>query len=249
MQLQTDNYNVFAEMARPILLKNMPEASLNADERKYWNIFKIWNLRSDANERGPSVFMTVWDSLEQVVYEDEAALTHSDYWPYASTLLEGLLRDSAHTAGRAYRFIDNINTPEKETLSDDLLAALKRAVPVLKQAEANDRLTWAKFKDTKIQHLTRLPALSRLHLPIGGGVHVIDACKTDHGPSWRMVVSLTPQTEAWGIYPGGQSGNPGSKYYDTFIDKWVKSGYYSLWVMKKEEASDKRVKYKMTFNK
>ncbi|HSC38932.1 MAG TPA: penicillin acylase family protein, partial [Chitinophagaceae bacterium] len=111
------------------------------------------------------------------------------------------------------------------------------------------RLAWAKFKDTRIQHLTRLPALSRLHLPIGGGVHIINAAKADHGPSWRMVVSLTPKTEAWGNYPGGQNGNPGSKYYDTFVDKWAKGDYYPLWVMKKEEAADKRVKFKMTFSK
>ena len=36
-----------------------------------------------------------------------------------------------------------------------------------------------------------------------------------------MIVSLTPETEAYGVYPGGQSGNPGSKFYDDFIDKWV----------------------------
>ena len=242
-QLQTDNFNVFAQMARPVLVKNMPASKLNDDERKYWNIFTQWNLRSDTGEKGPSVFTTLWDSLEQVVWKDEAALTNSAYWPYASTLLEGILKDSA------YKYVDDINTPEKETLSDDLLLALKKAVPVLKQADSAGRLVWAKFKATKVQHLTRLPALSRLNLPIGGGVHIINAAKKDHGPSWRMVVSLTPQTEAYGVYPGGQSGNPGSKYYDSFIDSWAKGQYYPLWVMKKEEAMDKRVKYKMTFSK
>lgn len=251
MQLQTDNFNRFAEWARPVLLKNMPEASLGSEEMKYWNIFKIWNLRNDTAERGPTVFTTVWDSLETVIWSDEAALTHSQWWPHESTLLEGLLRDSTYKPGSGYsfRYVDNINTPEKETLADDLLAALKKALPVLKKAEAEGRLAWAKFKDTKVQHLTRLPALSRLHMPIGGGLHVINAAKSDHGPSWRMVVSLTPQTEAWGVYPGGQSGNPGSKYYDMFADTWAKGNYYPLWVMKKEEAVDKRVKYKMTFNK
>ncbi len=242
-QLQTDNYNVFAEMARPVLVKNMPTGKLNDEERKYWNIFTQWNLRSDTGEKGPSVFATLWDSLEQVVWKDEAALTNSAYWPYASTLLEGLLRDSA------YKYVDDINTPEKETLADDLLAALKKAVPVLEKADSAGQLAWAKFKATKVQHLTRLPALSRLNLPIGGGVHIINAAKNDHGPSWRMVVSLTPQTEAYGVYPGGQSGNPGSKYYDSFIDSWAKGLYYPLWVMKREEAMDKRVKYKMTFSK
>ena len=63
-----------------------------------------------------------------------------------------------------------------------------------------------------------------------------------------MVVSLTPETQAYGVYPGGQNGNPGSIYYDNFIDTWANGKYYPLWVMKKEEAGDARVKYKMSFN-
>ena len=97
--------------------------------------------------------------------------------------------------------------------------------------------------------LTRLPALSRLHVPIGGGTHIINATKADHGPSWRMVVSLTPETQAYGVYPGGQDGNAGSQYYDNFIDTWANGKYYPLWVMKKEEEDDKRVKSKMVFNR
>ena len=31
-----------------------------------------------------------------------------------------------------------------------------------------------------------------------------------------------------GIYPGGQSGYPGSIYYDQFIESWVKGELYEL---------------------
>jgi penicillin amidase len=39
-----------------------------------------------------------------------------------------------------------------------------------------------------------------------------------------MVVALHPDAkkyEAYGVYPGGQDGNPGSKYYDNFLDQWA----------------------------
>ncbi len=62
-----------------------------------------------------------------------------------------------------------------------------------------------------------------------------------------MVVHLTKTTEAYGVYPGGQNGNPGSKFYDSFIDTWTMGKYYTLWVMKKEEAKDARIKWTMTF--
>ncbi len=50
-----------------------------------------------------------------------------------------------------------------------------------------------------------------------------------------MIVELTDKTEAYGIYPGGQSGNPGSPYYDTFVDRWVAGKYLPVWVMGTED--------------
>jgi penicillin amidase len=64
-----------------------------------------------------------------------------------------------------------------------------------------------------------------------------------------MIVSLTPETEAYSIYPGGQSGNPGSRFYDNAISKWAAGEYYSLWMMKPSEQKDQRVKWKMQFSK
>jgi penicillin amidase len=50
-----------------------------------------------------------------------------------------------------------------------------------------------------------------------------------------MIVSLEDDVKAYGVYPGGQSGNPGSRYYDNFIDRWAEGKYYSLWFMSSEE--------------
>jgi penicillin amidase len=134
-------------------------------------------------------------------------------------------------------------------LRDDVTNSFKKAAGAMKAAEADRKLEWGKYKDTKVTHLAKLVPFSRLHLPIGGGTHCINAATGDHGPSWRMIVSLTDSTQAYGVYPGGQSGNPGSPYYDTFIDKWAKGEYYELWIMNRNEAGDKRVKFKMEFGK
>ncbi len=244
MTLQTDNYNVVAEMIMPLIWKNINESALNADEKKYVDILKQWNLRNDVGSKGATVFELWWDKFGKVVYDDEYAKAPKTIMhPFESTLLEGVLKDSA------YSFLDNVTTPQKETLADDVTAAFKQATVDLKKAEAEGKLDWDKYKATRINHLTKLPALSRLNLPIGGGVHNINAAKSDHGPSWRMVVSLTAETEAYGVYPGGQSGNPGSKYYDMFVDKWAAGEYYTLWLMKKGEEKDKRVKFTMNFEK
>ncbi len=119
----------------------------------------------------------------------------------------------------------------------------------MEKLEAAGKLEWEKYKGTRINHLAKLEPLSRLDLPIGGGAQAINATKTVHGPSWRMVISLSATTEAYGVYPGGQSGNPGSKYYDNFVDQWAAGKYYPLWMMTHEETGDKRVLAKMSFNK
>jgi penicillin amidase len=41
-----------------------------------------------------------------------------------------------------------------------------------------------------------------------------------------MIVHLTDPVEALGVYPGGQSGNPGSAHYTDMIDTWRKGKYY-----------------------
>ncbi|MBI2273432.1 MAG: penicillin acylase family protein [Bacteroidetes bacterium] len=244
-RLQADNYNVFAEMARPVLLRNLDENGLTAEEKKYVDILKNWDLRNDVNAKGATVFKCIWDSLEAAVWGDEIRKSQLPLpKPDASTLLETVLRGDS-----SFRFMDDINTPGKtESFADDLLTAIKKAAPHLKQLEAENKLEWAKMKDTKVNHLLKIPGLSRLHLPIGGGEHIINATKETHGPSWRMIVHLTDEIEAYGVYPGGQSGNPGSKYYDTFVDYWAAGKYYRiLFLQQAAAAKHERIKWHMSF--
>ena len=245
-QIQTDNYNIVAEMIRPVLLKLLDENKLTADELKWLNILKKWNLRNDISETGATVFKVFWDSVYTQTYSDEFGNSKLPlYWPEKTTLLESLLKDTH------YSFADNINTKDTvETMNDVVLAAYKKACITLAKADKENKVEWGKFKDTYINHLLKIPALSRLHLPIGGGDVMINATTANHGPSWRMVVQLTDTIEAYAVYPGGQSGNPGSKYYDSFVDYWVSGKYYPLLFLKKQDAANNnRIKWHITFTK
>ncbi len=196
------------------------------------------------DEKGVTIFNNWLDSVEVEIYYDELSKVAAPFeWPEQYTMVEALLRDSA------YSFIDNINTPNQETAADVVMAAFKKAVPVCSKAETDGKLEWSKYKDAGVRHLLRLPALSRFHLFVGGGKNIINATKDFHGPSWRMVVQLTDKIEAYGVYPGGQSGNPGSKYYDSFVDQWADGKYYSLWFMHAGDKLDKKAKWKMTLDK
>ncbi|MDQ6890573.1 MAG: penicillin acylase family protein, partial [Bacteroidota bacterium] len=196
MKLQTDNFNVFGQMAAPVLIKNMEINKLDSNERKYFDMLKTWDFRNDVHSKGATIFVVTWDSLENCVWKDEFLKANVPLMmPHESTLLDNIVKDSS------FKYIDDINTPQVETLRDEVTAAFKKAMVAIKHADMNGKLEWAKYKDTKVLHLARLDALSRLHLPIGGGTNTINAANSQHGPSWRMIVSLTPETQAWGVYP------------------------------------------------
>lgn len=244
MKMQTNNYNVFAEMARPALMKYLDKNALTPSEKKFLALLETWNLKGDPEEKGATIFRCIWDSLEVAVWGDELAGSKLNLPnPDSYTLLERMLR------GTADFMADDITTKGKtETIQDDVMTAYRKACKALDVMEQNGTLAWAKSKDTYIRHLLRIPALSRLHLPIGGGEDMINATKSNHGPGWRMVVHLTAETEAYCVYSGGQSGNPGSVYYDTFVNAWAEGTYYKALFLKKETAtSNDQVKWRLTF--
>jgi penicillin amidase len=88
---------------------------------------------------------------------------------------------------------------------------------------------------------------ARTGIITGGGNGIINATQHDHGPSWKMVIEMTTPTNAYGVYPGGQSGNPGSFFYDNFIDTWSIGEYYKLWFMGTTDTTDNRIKWKISF--
>lgn len=256
-ELQTDNYNIFAATALPLLSRNINPNDLNIKEKNYINFLNQWNYKADPQERQQTIFNTWWQEFEDTVWKDELAnKTNLPFiFPRESTLLEALMKDTT------FSFIDNKATPQKETLKEMVQLSFKKTVQELNTMKDTynssytinrgdtDNLTWGKVKNSEVDHLMKLAPFSRLHLNVGGGANIINATKKNHGPSWRMIVHLTDKTEAYGVYPGGQSGNPGSRFYDNFIDTWAQGKYYALWMMAENEVKDPRVKWKMTFSK
>ncbi len=244
-KLQTSDYNLLAEKAVPLFLKFVTSSKLDQAELQYLQIVSSWNFENDASSVGATIFSVWLDSVISKVYDDElqqSSLPVPAVDPPA--LIKNILKDSAAL------FADNINTPEHETLNDDITDAFKSIVPVLEKAKQDSVLEWAKFKDGGINHLLKIPAFSRLHLNAGGGENIINAFKKTHGPSWRMIVELTDDINAYGVYPGGQSGNPGSKYYDDFVDTWAAGKYYHIHLYNEEAiAAQKNNLGKMTFAK
>ena len=244
--MQTDNYNIFAATLLPVLLRNIYDSTLKPNEKIYSDKLRQWNYRSDPQEVAPTIYARLIARLEAAIWNDDVKDRSSLplVYPERYTLAESILRDTA------FEFIDNRNTPQKETLKDLVLASIKQAATDLDSMQsAGSDLTHADVKATAVTHLIKLPAFSTLHVYNGGGTNIINATTKTDGPSWRMVVSLTDKTEAYGVYPGGQNGNPGSRFYDNMIDTWAAGKYFPLWIMTDADTKDTKVKWKISFSK
>ena len=145
-------------------------------------------------------------------------------------------------------WFDNVKTPAVETLFDLIHETFKstNAELIESMGEMDESWLWGRYKSTDITHLARIPGFGRTDLNVGGDLRIVNAIGETHGPSWRMVVALGPEVKAWGIYPGGQSGNPGSPHYDDFVDDWVRGDLAELLFLKSADLEQERIVSKLT---
>ena len=161
---------------------------------------------------------SVWDELIPPDERKDPAARAVAY-PEEMVLL-GLLADSASA------WWDDVRTSGVER-RDDMLAAALRSGLVSAERDLGppegDGWRWEQAHHANVFHLLRLPALSALELQVQGGPSTLGPSpgRGTHGASWRMVVELGPEVRAWGIYPGGQSGNPASPHYLDRLPRWL----------------------------
>ena len=232
--LHNNNYNLKAAEIVPYMLEHMDNSSLTKEEKVIYDEIKTWQFNNDINEVGPSIFRQWYGKLYDMVWDEFDVEDTALEQPFTYQTIY-LLKNKGDDA-----FMDIVDTPETETAKDLFLLAFKAAAASLIEikAEKGD-YTWLTYKATHASHLLQgLPAFSIFDIPIGGDRSIVNATSEDHGPSWRMIVEMTSPPTAFGIYPGGQSGNPGSKYYDNFIEDWAAGEYHELNFLQSNIATD-----------
>ncbi|WP_422105224.1 penicillin acylase family protein [Winogradskyella sp.] len=233
--LHNNNYNLKASELVPYMLEHMDATSLSDDEKAIYEEIKAWNFNNDIDEVGPSIWRQWYGRLYNITWDEFAVEDTALDAPTTYQTIYLLKNHGDH------EFMDFVETKDKtETAKDLFLLAFKKAAERLMEIkEEEGDYTWANYKGTYAGHLLQgLPAFSRFDIPIGGDRNIVNATSENHGPSWRMIVEMTSPPTAIGIYPGGQSGNPGSQYYDNFIDDWAAGNYYTLNFLQSDNATD-----------
>ena len=87
-------------------------------------------------------------------------------------------------------------------------------------------------------------------MPVSGSKWSPNAMKVKYGPSWRYIVDLKEDSiKALGIYPGGQSGNPGNINYFGEIENWGKGTYRKLLFNKSFIDNKNKIIFEKTYYK
>lgn len=234
MALQSDNTSLFAAEAMPVYITLIDSAKLNRQQHAALSSLGNWNRRYEALESMPLLFELWHAQVDSMTWDEFYAIRDSlpveipEEW-----VLLDLMQSHPQMA-----WFDQKKTTTVETAKDIVTLAFQRAFARFTQLSNEGKGSWSAYKSTDIMHLARIPAFSAMDLELGGNRFALNAITSTNGPSWRMIVELGPEVRAFGIYPGGQSGNPGSSYYRHFLPIWQKGEYRTLKIRSKEDVQN-----------
>ncbi len=220
--LQFDNYNLQASESLPAMLELLSgygeEPSVT---EKIMNELRSWDYFADPNKKGQTLY-SIWfsefmESVWKELMENGAPVVRPNAFQTISLMVNSP-EDS---------IFDLRETETFETANYHIQVGFDSLLQTIKKWEIKEGdYSWANYKKTSIQHLVpNFRPFSKSSIYTGGGAGILNATGSRHGASWRMVVELGAQINAFGIYPGGQSGNPGSRFYDNFIARWANGEY------------------------
>ncbi|MCS6794978.1 MAG: penicillin acylase family protein [Raineya sp.] len=235
-ELQNDVLGVHARELLPQMLLLLDTTQLSKEGQKIHQFLKKWDYLYKADAIGATCFEAWYEELKKAIWADE--LGSIAHYPAPDQMIRLVLKDTTS------HWIDNKNTPEiKETLKMLLQTSFEKAVQTLQSKhQGNDEnWTWARYKGFELKHLL-IPNLGVKNLVTSGSKRTVNATSSDHGPSWRMIVLLGGNTpKAYGIYPGGQSGNPGSFYYDNMVENWRLGELEELIFLKNTQSRNPKI--------
>ncbi len=243
MALQYNSYSIVGEEAAPLILKYVKPA--NAEQKALYEMLQGWDYRYVRESKAPVVVKAVIDSTMRLAFDEleskgeEPELLMPELWRLLSLLEE-------HPE---HAIFDRRGTAQKENAAAVLQEAFAQVTKEWYGPLVEEGKDWGRVNGSAVNHLLRLPAFSRTELYVDGYNNALNATRKGNGPSWRMVVELGNPIKAYGVYPGGQSGNPGSPFYESMVDQWAQGQYNDLHLMKGADDALPKVLQRWNFKK
>jgi len=236
--MQADTVSLPARAAVTALVKAVEESGpLTADEKAALTFLKNWDDNYSENSVATTIFDTWIDKIMAQTWTPYFPNKKEYLFPPQSFLLKIIVNEPDS------KWFDNPLTEQKETLKDVARATFKGALGEISHQLGSDmrQWGWAHYRPTQFAHISHISGLGDTDFEAGGGRFTVFANQSDHGPVWKLVVALGPKPRAWAVYPGGQSGDPTSRYYDNFLQAWRKNQLKEVTFMTSETDSNPRL--------
>ncbi len=220
--IQLDNVNMLAREAIPILLKTINQPSLKPSQITKLQTLKSWGGYFDLKDEDARLFDLWFKNIKDYTWDEFKYPPLTAASPNDYVLLDLIQNNPGN------EYFDIQGTQKNETATDIVTEAFLSAFDEYSAKANQPGDGWGNWNKINIVHIANIPSFSVMNLSSAGNPEAINAMSSNWGPSWRMIVELGNVPRAYGIYPGGQSGNPGSRYYDNFIRDWNQGKYYEL---------------------
>ncbi len=247
MALQTDTRDFLASEITPVLLNALAGDALTSTELKARDLLTNWDFHMDTSSAAASIWWTFWEAYLAATFDPwwKSRNVMVDRAESTSTNANTQLNDSLGQDLEAWTLGDPTNPAFKlsgsaQNAQDVMRAAFHTAASSLGTTLGADPATWTwgRIHTRQLENLAQVAGLNygpRADRGDGNTVLAAPDFPSAHGPSWRMVVDWGTHTFS-GIYPGGQSENPASVWYENRVDMWW-SGLYAPMLSAEEGAS------------
>ncbi|RFZ90657.1 penicillin acylase family protein [Mucilaginibacter conchicola] len=244
--LQMDDYSIRAQDILPTMLKHLDATKLDDYQLAALDSVKKWNKFFKASSAGASIFQNWWHKFYEFTWRDNFGSKDTVYYYPTMDRTEALLMKEPKSI-----WFDNKRTPALETANDVVMASFTATVDEMMRnyGKIGPDWAWGKVKSFEVAHLGHVPGLGSGNFESGGSGSTVNALIDGHGPSWRMVVQLGAEPKGYGILPGGQSGNPGSFFYDDMLKTWQQGKLNQLLYLHSAAEKSPRIKTTLTISK
>ncbi len=232
-----------AEQLTPVFLSELNSATQwNDTEKAALEKLENWDYELGRQSQAASVFEILYRKIAENLVKDELPPEVFKSLKGQRILLENLILNVLPEKNSVW--IDDINSPEKETFRDIVIRAFRETVQELSERMGpdTDQWKWGKIHTFTLSHplgvvsvLDKALNLNRGPFEMPGSFHTVcpysysynNLYEVNHGASHRHIFDLSNWDASQSVIPTGTSGIPASDFYLDQTRLYLQNRYHS----------------------
>jgi penicillin amidase len=239
--IETDVTDQLAKSLTPTLVSALASAPLSLshpDEKAAFNLLKDFDGQMSATSSAAALYWVWFGHYEKNLFspwwkEDNVPVRQDHNLKISRETSTALIVDLAKWTTTTAPANSAFTLPDGKVRNKNqvIIEAFHQAVATLENRFGKSTTwRWGKLQSRKFPSLTKVTALGYGPRGSGGDSFTPDAADgypvATVGPSWREIIAMGQPSSgnapfvSLGVYPGGQSENPLSPWYETWVNQW-----------------------------